>query len=391
MHKDDSTEPRQDMIEFVRSKLDEVERSLRHQRQAPADEGPVRKLLHVVEELNASLDPEKVLRLAAARIIDIFDAERVFIMDLSPDQEPRFRLAVTFEEEVVARPENEVSHAVVREVAQTRAPVLVADATRDERFVNVSSVHRLQLQSVMAAPLLAVDEIMGVVYVDNRQLSGVFDEHRLDLLSLLANHVGIAMRNARLFAELGTTRAQLAQAERLKALGEVAAIVVHEIRNPLGSIQIMAGALCERWDDERLREKFLKIVPAELERLNRGVQQILDYARPTPLAKVPVELAPILDSALSGLQAELQHREVRIHRQYAGIVPAVLADGERLRGVFINLIRNAMEAMADAPQRELRVELARESDNLVSVVFEDAGSGAATSRARITQAALVSG
>lgn len=333
------------------------------------------ELLDVVQKINAELDVERVLGVAARQIIDIFEAERVFIADVSSEGRIGFRLAVTFRGRTVPDPENEVSQAVIHDVARSREPVLVADATTDPRFAQVSSVLHLQLHSVMAAPLMAQGELLGVVYADNRLVSGAFDQRALNLLGLFANHVGIALRNAQLFRELNAARAELALSERLRTIGEVATFVAHEVKNPLGSIQILLGALQERWDEPELRATVFEVVPREVERLNRAVSQILDYARPTPLIKVPVELAALVRSSLKALEPQIGQAGVTISTDFERDIPAILADGERLREVFLNLTKNSLEAMADAPRKELRVSVRRQGVAREEVTFEDTGSG----------------
>ena len=332
-------------------------------------------LLQVIEQINAELDVERVLAMAAEQVIDIFEAERVFIADLLPDRQIRFRAAVTFKGRPVPNPQNEVSHAVVRDVADNRRPVLVENATRDPRFAEVSSVINLQLHSVMAAPLTARGELLGVVYADNRLVTGAFSPHTLDLLGVFANHIGIALRNAQLFNDLNEARAELALAERLRAIGEVAAFIAHEVKNPLGSIQIMLGALQDRWQEPDLRAKVFEMVPREIHRLNGAVSQILEYARQTPLLKVPLKVCKLVQAALDTLAPEVREQAVEVRTDFAEDVPTVFADGERIREVLVNLLKNALEAMAAAPRRELRLAVRRRGAGHVEVIVEDTGQG----------------
>jgi two-component system sensor histidine kinase HydH len=222
---------------------------------------------------------------------------------------------------------------------------------------------------------MARGELLGVVYADNRLVSGAFNQHTLNLLGIFANHVGIALRNAQLFHELDAARAELALSERLRAIGEVATFIAHEVKNPLGSIQILVGALQERWAEPELRAKVFEVVPREVERLNRAVSQILDYARPTPLIKVPVSLVSLAQSALEALGPQIERQQVSVHTDFGRDVPAVLADGERLREVLLNLVKNSLEAMGEAPLKELRVSVRRQGEAHVEIALEDSGAG----------------
>jgi signal transduction histidine kinase len=340
-----------------------------------AQDTSLSRLLSVTQQINAELEIEGVLAAATRQLIDLFEAESVFIVETAGEDRLVFRAAVTFKGDTIPNPQNEVSHALIREVALKREPVLVTNAQEDARFAEVSSVQELQLHSVMAAPLLARGELMGVVYADNRLLSGAFNSRKLNLLGLFASHVGVALRNARLFQELTDTRAELAQSERLRAIGEVATFFAHKVKNPLASIQILIDALRERWTDHELREKVFQVVPHEVARLNQAVATILDYARPTPLIRVPLNLAALVKSALRTMEGEAAEREVNVVMNAQPELPQVLADGERLREVFVNLIKNAIEAVAGRTERRLHVALRQSDEAHVEITFDDSGYG----------------
>jgi hypothetical protein len=363
-------------LERAREDLYEMEETLRGGvREDSREQQTLRKLLEVVEQVNAELGVERVLRLIASRIIEIFEAERVFITDVAEGESIRFCLAASFNGQTVEHPENEVSHTVIHEVARSRKPTLAADALSDPRFAEVSSVRSLRLHSVMVAPLLARGELLGVVYVDNRMLSGAFTPWTLSLLSVFANQVGIALRNAQLFDELNTARTELALSERLRAIGQVAAFVAHEVKNPLGSIRILSNALEEKWTDPEFRARFLEVVPREVARLDKAVQELLDYARPTPLIKVRLDLVKLVESTLRLYDPQILEARVQLRRDFQRGVPGILADGERIREVLANLLRNSLEAMAGRTTKELKVTVASLSQTQVGVTIEDTGAG----------------
>ena len=353
----------------------ETELGWRQEQESPRDHEALSKLLQVVELINADLDIERVLKIAAQQIVDIFEAEQVFVADFGPEQRIRFRLAVNFKGEPVPNPKEQVSHAIIREVARTREPALVRNAVADPRFAEVSSVRHLRLHSVMVAPLLARETLLGVVYADNRSIPDAFDMRALNLLAILANHIGIALRNARLFHELDTARAELAQSERLRTLGQIATFVAHEIKNPLASIAILVDSLREKWDDPQRREKAVTIVPQEVARLNKAVGKILDYARPTPLIKVALSLSALLESACRLLGPQIEEAAVTVSKHFEPELPAVFGDGERLREVFVNILRNSLQAVAGRDQRAVKIFVRRSDETHEQVIIEDTGPG----------------
>lgn len=365
-----------DPMALLRDDLHITEKLLaRNEERSDAREGPLRKMLNIVEQLSATHDVDAVLKLAAKRIIEIFEAERVFLIDFVPPDQLKFRFAASFDGGVIEKPQDEISFAVVREVSQRRVPLLVADATSDRRFANVSSVRNLQLHSVMAAPLMALGELKGVVYADNRRLSGIFTQRSLDLLGLFGNHIGVALNNAQLFGALTAARAELAQAERLKAIGQIAAFVAHEIKNPLASLYLLVGMMRERWEEESMRQRFFSVVPGELDRLNKSVTRLLGYSRPTPLNKAPIQVAPLIESAFKLLDPKIAEQSIKVSKDLSSTLPPILADGERLREVFVNLITNAIEAMVNRQDKRIEVTLKQIDGDQIQMVIHDTGPG----------------
>ena len=332
------------------------------------------KMLSVIKTMNTTLDPEDLFPVALKKTVEIFEAERGFLILGGTPDELQFQTAVTFDGRQIEHPENEVSRAVIAEVATDRDPVMVKNALADERFANVSSVLNLELCSVMCAPLVAEGELLGVVYLDNRTLSGVFAETDLSLLVLFAEHAAIAIRNAQLFEELTQARAELLQAERLKAVGEMAAVVAHKVKNPLLAIKLMVDQAPERLDDREFMEDYAEIMNEEIDRLYKIVDGLLKVAKPSRLDPRQTDLTEVLESALALFKSEMDEAGVSITKDYAPALPAVQADAEGLKEVFGNLLKNAIEALSSCDEGEITVTATEDEDG-VRVCVGDTGPG----------------
>ena len=332
------------------------------------------KMLSVIKEMNTTLDPDELFPVALKKTVEIFEAERGFLtLGVAPDQ-LRFQTTTTFDGQPIEQPENEVSRAVIAQVASDRAPVLVKNALADERFANVSSVLDLELCSVMCAPLAVEGELLGVVYLDNRTLSGVFEETDLNLLVLFAEHAAIAIRNAQLFDKLKEARAELLHAERLKAVGEMAAIVAHKVRSPLTSIKLMVAQMPERQDDPEFLREYPEIVDEEIDRLSNIVEGLLVWSKAPKPVRWQVNVVEVIDATLGLFQSELDEAGVCVTRDYAPSLPPVEADGEGLREVFSNLLKNGIEALASCSAKTITVTATEDEDG-VRVCIEDTGPG----------------
>ena len=160
-------------------------------------------------------------------------------------------------------------------------------------------------------------------------------------------------------------------AEKLKEISILATGMAHEIKNPLASIKVFAEYLPKRYDDPDFRAKFARIVGQELDKINSLVQRLLDYAKPAPPQRRPVELSPLIDGTLELLQERLVRQQVEVARHYDGR-DDVSADPMQMRQVFLNLLINSLDAM-DGPGR-LTIQTTS-TDGHLETVITDTGPG----------------
>jgi two-component system sensor histidine kinase HydH len=163
--------------------------------------------------------------------------------------------------------------------------------------------------------------------------------------------------------------------ERLAALGEMAAGLAHEIRNPLGAIKGAAQFLDPSAD--RPESKFLKVIVEEVDRLNRVVTQFLDYSKPPTVDFALVDVSQLASKTIEMLRPEIS---VGIELEYqASRSPAtVMASAGQLSQILINLIQNSHHALSGKPRGMIRVSVNVEGESAnreVTLVVEDTGHG----------------
>lgn len=166
---------------------------------------------------------------------------------------------------------------------------------------------------------------------------------------------------------------QLRRADRLSALGELSAGMAHEIRNPLGSIRGTAEILRDGMAEGDPRGEFAGILIQEVDRLNKVVQDFLDFARPGETDRNAVDLNALLQELLSFTRQSARSGGVTVAFD-PGPIPAVRADREQLRQAFLNLVLNAFQAMPDGGELSIATESV---DEWVRVRFRDTGCGIA--------------
>jgi len=222
----------------------------------------------------------------------------------------------------------------------------------------------------VAYPLRREDKVEGLLAVDAASASLAPDAR--SIIGLLADQVALAIDDSRLFEENLRLERELAERERLAALGRMAATVAHEIKNPLSAIKSIAQVMRE---DEGLRNEYerdLGLIIGETDRLSQSVTQLLSFARKESPAAQPLSVDELLRSVVDLFRANAREQgialdcHVKVEAELAGKSVSALRDA------LSNLLLNALQATPQGGRVEL-IAAAADSELLISV--QDSGSG----------------
>ena len=222
-----------------------------------------------------------------------------------------------------------------RELEERR---LVGDDREAETAHDIAVTMRALQASVCLGLRGESGELYGFLALRDDRLRDAFSREEVQLLAGLATQVAVTVENSQLYQ-------QMKEKDRLAALGEMAAGLAHEIRNPLGSIKASAQYLSETATQPEDGAEFLDIIVDEVDRLNRVVSSFLDYARPAHTDPEPIYVNSAVDLTLQFLRPECDSVDVNLNVSMARDLPKVRIDIEHLRQVLINLVQNAVQAM----------------------------------------------
>lgn len=209
----------------------------------------------------------------------------------------------------------------------------------------------------------------------------------VNLAQLVANQIGVAMENRTLLtsvqrqlAEAQRVQLQLVQASKLGAVGELAAIVAHEVNNPLTGILGFAELLMTELPEGDPRHDEAAVIRTEAVRARTIIKALLEFARPRPPQRIPTNLNELARTTLDLQRSRAQKARVEVVEEYADL-PLLDVDSDALKQVLLNLLNNSMQAMPHGGQ--LRVATRAERDG-VAFVVADTGVGMDTeTRSRI--------
>jgi PAS domain S-box-containing protein len=175
---------------------------------------------------------------------------------------------------------------------------------------------------------------------------------------------------------LDRMQTQLSRAERLATLGQVAAGIAHEIRNPLVGIGSTASLLRDEIASSDPRRTDLDVILNETRRLDRIVNQIIDYARPRELAPVVFNFVDIVQEVLKLSDASIAAKRLTVKTALHPMLPALQADRDQMKQVLLNVVQNAIEAMgAEGTLSITASESQRLAEQGMVVTVTDTGAG----------------
>jgi signal transduction histidine kinase len=246
------------------------------------------------------------------------------------------------------------------------------------------AISELGVSAFAAVPLMARDKNLGMIAVDNPCSGLRITLDDLHFLQLFANQAGMAVENSMLYnrveeahSSLRDARERLIRGERLAAVGEMAAKLAHELKNPLITIGGFSRRLIKNLEAESPEFRYADIISKEVCRLERMLTDILSFTSKPMVCfdYANCDLEEIIGECFEVCSTPLEENNVRLTTSFGGGPWIVLGDAHQLKQVFLNLILNACECMTDGGALEIGLRKVFLDKNSVMISISDTGGG----------------
>jgi signal transduction histidine kinase len=237
--------------------------------------------------------------------------------------------------------------------------------------------------SVYVVPLVTRSKVIGIIATDAVDKEGVSRETR-ETLEVFAPQIAIAIENARLYSrlqqqmeELKQSQALLSRAEKFSFLGNLAARLAHEIKNPMTAIGTFIQMLPDKYDDDEFRNNFYQIAMEETSRVNNLVTELLDLVN-TKESNIELnDLHGIIYKMILLVSPQTNAKNINIDCQFDSSIEEIWMDSGKMKQVILNLLSNAIDFTPEGGTIEIATKNHSEKTKpeIIQIEIKDNGPG----------------
>lgn len=319
---------------------------------------------------NANEDCETLFNHLGQIICSALHVDFSSFLELLPDGTVLFRSGRGWHEGIVGNVTDEMSgDTAASYVIRTLNPLIINDVRRDNRVETSSLLQQHGILSTLIVPISGSTRPLGILSAHTSR-PRAFNSEESSWLQVLAEFVAARLERVRL--SHSQSNEKLLRAEQMMAIGQVAAGVAHELRNPLTSIKGLIQVNLRELGARGLPTDDLTVIEHEIRRMERTLQTFLDFARPPQPDRRLQDIGPIVERVLALVGGRARKQKVELKLQVPDTLAQAEIDGDQIQQLLLNLVLNALDAMPNGGTLEIEVAL---RDGEIEAAVRDTGPG----------------
>lgn len=342
-------------------------------------EKSIEETIHNLSNAMANmLDMAPLINIMVETIVKKLDIECALVL-LLDEERKEFRITASCGTSEEPTEKNYEASDFFFQWLARRGSTVIKEEIMENRNEPRSDIIIQRMNSILAevlVPIISRSKMIGVLCLGKKASSEIYNENELKLFQTLTNQFAVYVENAKLYENLKESKNLMRRSDRLASLGQLAAGLAHEIRNPLVSIKTFLQLLPERIDDEEFRTSFLGLTVDEVDRIGRLLSELLDFSKPSKPNFTEENLNEIVDKIIMLVVNEAKKKHIEIQRNYHDSLKRVFIDKEQIKQVFLNIALNAIQSTPE--NGKIKIETRNISPNgktYVQVEVSDTGEG----------------
>jgi len=327
-----------------------------------------RKFMEFTRTLIELIDLEDVLRTTGRFISETLHVEGIAILLIDEEGEeyvPRY-------EENVREPLTIRSNSkLVRHLKESREGTGLEDL-RIEKGLEEEAEHMLSLGFSAAIPIILKEKLIGLVVLGRKVSQKDYTNEEIEMMDAFSNQASLAISRALIYRDMSLKDRQIMQSEKMASLGELAAGIAHEIRNPLAIIAGSAETLKKR-EERETREEMIGYIVEESERINAMITNFLNFAKPKEPELASCDIVEVIQKTIQLIFPQARTQNVEVVGEFPQKPLYIEVDPELIQHAIMNIELNALEAMEQGGV--LRINVIPNQGGRLVIKFSDTGKG----------------
>jgi len=327
-----------------------------------------RKFMEFSRALTELIDLEHVLGTTGRFITETLHIESIAILLLDEEGEEYVtRYEENVREELKIRPNS----SLIRYLRKSGKGTEIEDL-RIEKGLEGEAEHMLSLGFSVAVPIMLKEKLIGLMVLGRKVNQKDYTNEEIEIMGAFSNQASLAISRALIYRDMSLKDRQIMQSEKMASLGELAAGIAHEIRNPLAIISGSAETMKKRGDKET-KEEMIDYIMEESDRIDTMITDFLDFAKPKEPKLVSCDIVQVIRKTIQLIFPQSRTQNVEVVEEFPGKPLYIEVDPELIQHAFMNIELNALEAMEQGGV--LKVNVLPNHGGRVLIKFSDTGKG----------------